>query len=320
MAVEFNSPLDIFSSHEPRPAEARLPHARGEALQRAYDVSTRITKEYSKSFYFSSLMLPAAKRQAVHALYAFCRLSDNIVDAAHADAREQLGAWRVQAFRPVNEQREHVLLAWADTRERFGVPRHYAEELLDGMEMDLTIPVYETWPQLERYCYCVASTVGLMSMHITGYADPRARDYAIKLGVALQLTNILRDVGEDATRGRVYLPRQDIEQFGLTYADFCHGTVDVRFKALMEFEIVRAERLYDEAWAGIALLSPDSRLSVATAAVVYRGILDQIRQIDYDVYARRAHLGLWGKLARLPSIWWHTRKLAKVEKRGVEYL
>jgi phytoene synthase len=318
MAIEFNSPLDIFGAHEPKPAEARLPHARGEALQRAYDVSTRITKEYSKSFYFSSLLLPPAKRQAVHALYAFCRLSDNIVDAASEHAHEELAAWRAKAFRTANEQHDNVLLAWADTRERFAVPGRYAEELLDGMEMDLTIPVYETWEQLERYCYCVASTVGLMSMHITGYGDPRARDYAIKLGVALQLTNILRDVGEDAARGRVYLPRVDIEQFGLSYADFCHGTVDTRFKALMEFEIQRAERLYDESWAGIALLSPDSRLSVATAAVVYRGILNQIRRIDYDVYAQRAHLGLRGKLTRLPSIWWRTRRLAGVKQNGMD--
>lgn len=320
MAIELNSSLDIFGAHEPHAVEARLPHARGEALQRAYDVCTRVTKEYSKSFYFSSLLLPPAKRQAVHALYAFCRTSDDIVDAANDHAREELAAWRVQAFRTANEQHDDVLLAWADTRERFGVPRRYGEELLDGMEMDLTIPVYETWEQLERYCYCVASTVGLMSMHITGYTDPQARDYAIKLGVALQLTNILRDVGEDAARGRVYLPRQDIEQFGLSYADFCYGTVDARFKALMAFEIQRAERLYDESWAGIALLNPDSRLSVATAAVVYRGILDQIRRINYDVYAQRAHLGLGGKLARLPAIWWRTRRLARVERSGMELL
>ena len=300
----------VFSGLETHPVEV-LHHSSHVDLAAAYRESTRITKEYSKSFYLSSLLLPPQKRQAIHALYGFCRLSDNIVDSGGSNALENLRRWRLMAFRPINEQHEPVLVAWADTRERFNIPRHYAEELLDGMQMDLTIHTYDTWDDLARYCYCVASTVGLMSMHITGCENPDAHDYAVKLGLALQLTNILRDVGEDAQRGRVYLPREDIEKFGLTYADFCDGRVDQRVVNLLEYEICRAERLYDEARPGIALLSKDSRLSVLMAATAYRGILDQIRQNGYDVFGQRAHVSLGGKLALLPRVWWQVRQMGK---------
>lgn len=298
-----------FASHEMLMlTEPSLPASRM-TLDQAYAVSGRITKEYSKSFYLSSLLLPPAKRRAIHALYGFCRVSDNIVDSGGSHAQEELARWRHAAFRPLPEQQDPVLMAWADARERYHVPRRYAEELLDGMAMDLTLRTYQTWEELSHYCYCVASTVGLMSMHITGFQNPEAFSYAVKLGIALQLTNILRDVGEDASRGRVYLPLEDIERFGLTYAHFCHGQVDERFVRLLDFEIARAERLYSEAWPGIGLLSPDSRLSVATAATVYRGILNKIRQNRYDVFNQRAHLGLGAKLAHLPRTWWHVRRI-----------
>ncbi len=298
-----------FLTNETRVLSEPSLHDSRVTLDQAYAVSRQITKDYSKSFYLSSLLLPPQKRQAIHALYGFCRVSDNIVDNGGPHAHEELARWRHAAFRPLHEQQEPVLMAWADTCERYQVPRRYAEELLDGMAMDLTVRTYETWEELSHYCYCVASTVGLMSMHITGFNKPEAFDYAVKLGIALQLTNILRDVGEDASRGRVYLPLEDIERFGLTYAHFCDGQVDERFKRLLDFEIGRAERLYDEAWPGIALLSRDSRLSVAAAAVIYRGILEKIRQNSYDVFNQRAHVGLGAKLVHLPRTWWRVRQI-----------
>ena len=298
-----------FLANETRVLSEPSLHDSRVTLDQAYAVSRQITREYSKSFYLSSLLLPSHKRQAIHALYGFCRVSDNIVDHGDSNALEELARWRHAAFRPLPEQQDPVLMAWADVRERYHVPRRYAEELLDGMAMDLTLRTYQTWEELSHYCYCVASTVGLMSMHITGFNHPEAFDYAVKLGIALQLTNILRDVGEDASRGRVYLPLEDIEHFGLTYAHFCHGQVDERFVRLLDFEIERAERLYNEAWPGIGLLSPDSRLSVATAAIVYRGILNKIRQNRYDVFNQRAHLGLGAKLVQLPRVWWRVRRI-----------
>jgi phytoene synthase len=161
--------------------------------------------------------------------------------------------------------------------------------------MDLTVSRYATFDDLWLYCYRVASVVGLISMHIIGYR-PGAASYAIKLGVALQLTNILRDVGEDAQRGRVYLPQEDLERFGLCDDDILHGRRDDRFRALMRFEITRANALYDAAWPGIGLLNADSRLAIAAAAEIYRGILGKIIANDYEVFSRRAYVPLAQKL------------------------
>jgi phytoene synthase len=149
--------------------------------------------------------------------------------------------------------------------------------------------------------------VGLMSMHIIGFAGNEAIPYAIKLGVALQLTNILRDVGEDWRAGRVYVPLDELVAFGLRQADLERGQVDDRWRALMRFQITRNRRLYAEAWPGIALLSGDGRFAVAAAGELYRAILDDIEAHDYDVFHRRAHVSMWDKARRLPGIWWRSR-------------
>jgi phytoene synthase len=153
----------------------------------------------------------------------------------------------------------------------------------------------------------VASTVGLMGMHIIGFSSMEAIPYAIKLGVALQMTNVLRDVGEDWRAGRVYLPSNELAEFGLAEADLAAGKVDERWRALMRFQIARNRRLYAEAWPGIALLDRDGRSAVAAAGEFYRAILADIEAHDYDVFSRRAHVSGWGKLRRLPSIWWRNR-------------
>jgi phytoene synthase len=157
----------------------------------------------------------------------------------------------------------------------------------------------------------VASTVGLMSMHIVGYESQDAVPYAVKLGIALQLTNILRDIGEDWRMGRLYLPLDELGTFGLREADLA-ARVDDRWRAFMRFQIDRVQRLYDEAAPGIALLNADGRFAIAAAAGLYRAILDDIEANDYDVFHHRAHVGPWGKLRRLPGIWWSSRSYRPV--------
>jgi 15-cis-phytoene synthase len=279
----------------------RPPHP-PDRIAEAYRHCEHIIRESSKSFFLSTQFLPAEKRRAVRAFYAFCRVTDDTVDHARGDATRALAEWvqQARAAHPLSDN--PVLLAWHDTRTSYNLSPGLVDELLAGMAMDLTIHRYATFADLWLYCYRVASVVGLLSMGVTGSA-PGATPYAIKIGVALQMTNILRDVGEDAKRGRVYLPQEDLKRFGLTADDILNQVYDDRFRSMMRFQVERTRRLYEESWPGIGLLSPDSRLGVAAAARIYRGILDNLAANDYDSYTRRAHLTLREKLVRLPRIW-----------------
>jgi 15-cis-phytoene synthase len=277
-------------------------------LAEGYAACDRLIRAHSRSFFFSSQFLPPAERRAVRALYAFCRLTDDTVDEAVGDPARALAVWVNATRTPSFAAHDPVLLAWNDTRRRFQLDAHLIDELLAGVAMDLTMNRYATFADLWLYCYRVASVVGLLVMGITG-AAPGAVPYAIKLGVALQLTNILRDVGEDAARGRVYLPLEDLQRFGLTADDILARTFDERFVALMQFQVERAHRLYREAWPGIALLPAESRVAVAAAARVYEGILIKLAQNGYDAYSRRAYLTTGEKLVRLPRLWFDLRAL-----------
>jgi phytoene synthase len=270
-------------------------------LQDSYRACEAITRTHSRSFFFSSQLLPRAKRHAVRALYAFCRTSDDLVDQPGRDPAAALAAWVQHVHTPQLALNHPVLMAWNDTARRYAIPQELVDELLAGIAMDLTISRYATFDDLWVYCYRVASVVGLLSMQIVG-ADPAAVGYAIRLGVALQLTNILRDVGEDAQRGRIYLPQEDLARFGLTDREILDGCDGPRFQALMRFEIARAEQLYTAAWPGIMLLSPDSRLAIGAAAEIYRAILAQIAANKYDVFTRRAHVPLVKKLRILRQV------------------
>jgi len=295
----------------PTPLHAdEVPPPPAHSLAEAYAICDQIIRRYSKSFFFSTQFLPPPQRRAVRALYAFCRTTDDTVDMATSDPARALAEWVLVARRPRLDTSHPVLLAWADTCLRYNLAPHLIDELLAGVAMDLTISRYATFADLWLYCYRVASVVGLLVIGITG-AAPGATPYAIKLGVALQLTNILRDIGEDADRQRVYLPEDELARFGLTADDILARVYDERFIALMKFQIERAHRLYDESWPGIALLPAEVRLAVAAAARVYRGILDKIVANQYDSYTRRAYLPLREKLARLPGIWWDVRRLAR---------
>jgi phytoene synthase len=280
-------------------------------LERAFAHCEAITRRHSRTFHFASGLLPRPKRRAARALYAFCRTTDDIVDQADHDPLAALDRWRRRSAALSPPENDGVLTAWAKTRATYRIPRRYAEQLIDGVAQDLTKTRYADFGELAEYCYGVASTVGLMSMHIMGFAGPEALPYAIKMGVALQMTNILRDVGEDWQRGRVYLPQGELAAFGLSDKDIAAGHVDDRWRAFMRDQIARAHRLYDESWPGIALLHRDGQFSIAAAADLYRAILAAIEANRYDVFHRRAHIGLWSKIARLPVIWRRVRRLRK---------
>lgn len=274
-----------------------------ELLERSYEQCESITAVHSRSFHLASQLLPLEKRRAARALYAFCRISDDIVDRAQDDAHERLAQWRRRATAVHPPQDDLVAIAWADARLRFNVPIRYAEQLIDGVARDFQPVRYDTFEELAAYCYGVASTVGLMSMHIIGFAGAEAIPYAIKLGVALQMTNILRDVGEDWRAGRLYLPREELDRYGLTDADLTQGVVTSRWRSFMRFQIDRNRRLYDEAMPGIGMLNADGRFAIAAAADLYRGILDEIERNDYDNFSRRAVVSTGRKLRMLPGIW-----------------
>jgi phytoene synthase len=284
-----------------------LPTSDTVLLDRAYAYCDSITSTHSRTFYVATGLLPPDKWRAMRALYAFCRLSDDIVDCSEEDAEVSLAAWRRRALAPAPPPGDLVAVAWADTRFRYQIPQRYAEQLINGVGRDLCQKRYRTFEEVTRYAYGVASTVGLMSMHIIGFAGEQAIPYAIKLGVALQITNILRDVGEDWSSGRVYLPIDEMTAYGLTEADLHRGQVDDRWRAFLRFQIERNRRLYAEANPGIALLNRDGRFAVAAASELYRAILDDIEAHDYDVFQRRAHVSAWGKVCRLPGIWWRNR-------------
>lgn len=301
----------IAQAHKPNPK-----------VKWAYRNCTQVIREHSKSFYFSASLLPNGKRQGIMALYAFCRLSDDIVDRADANAKQTAEEVRAQAAFALEEWAtanrgatapgDHpVVAAWADTRMRCSIPSELADDLISGVRMDLTVSRYDTWDDLWLYCYRVASTVGLMSMYITGADTMDAVPYAVQLGVALQLTNILRDVGEDARAGRIYLPKEDMERFNYTEEMLQEGVVNREFVRLMQFQIERANALYEAAAPGIAMLPADSRVAVAAASSVYRGILAKIADANYNVFNHRAHLSLTEKLKALPGIWWNARREAR---------
>jgi phytoene synthase len=281
-------------------------------LQRDFDHTAEVTRLHSRTFYTATALLPAKGRRAIRALYAFCRMTDDLVDNKAATSTD-VDRWRASAARPAHDQDDPVLRSWAHIRDHYGVDLTHQNELIDGVHLDLVHNRYATWAELERYCYLVASTVGLMSIPIVGLAPgvtfERAAPYAIKLGVALQLTNILRDVGEDAARGRVYFPAEDLHRFDLSAEDILRGVHDARFVGLMRFEIARARHLFSEALPGITLLAPGARLAVGAAALLYRAILDEIEGLEYRVHTQRAHTTTMQKLTALPGIYWTVQRL-----------
>ena len=280
------------------------------SLRLAYKKAEEVTAQHSKSFYFASHLLPEEKRSAVRALYAFCRTVDDIVDAdSVSDSNFELDHWRKIVRNASASDDDWIAAAWVDTLTRYHIPRHYALQLIDGVARDLEQTRYQTFDELATYCYGVASTVGLMSMYIVGFESQDAVSYAIKLGVALQMTNILRDVGEDYRNGRLYLPRDEMVFYGIRESDIAEGKVTKRWQQFMRFQIQRTRDLYEESWSGVKLLEPEGRLAIGAASILYSGILDEIEKNDYDVFSKRASLSLLEKLKRVPALWLRVRTL-----------
>lgn len=273
------------------------------SLRKAYRQAEKITAQHSKSFYFASGLLPEEKRAAVRALYAFCRTVDDIVDeSADAQQNSRLDYWRAMVESDSFADNNLVAAAWADTLTRYHIPRHYALQLIDGVARDLSQVRYQTFDELATYCYGVASTVGLMSMYIVGFKNNEAVPYAIKLGVALQMTNILRDVSEDYQNGRLYLPREELAFYGIQELDIADGHITDGWRQFMKFQIERTRQLYEESWEGIKMLEREGQLAIGAASIFYQGILDEIEKNDYDVFIQRASLSAWDKVSRLLAL------------------
>ena len=305
---EWEKPLYrlAFEAIEDKLQEYKFSETNDDLLSSAYQLADDVTKENSKTFYVASSFLPRAKRQAIRALYAFCRITDDFIDQSQKDPRDLLGLWQNPCTSSHPQPNELIALAWADTRNQFNIPWKYSQQLIYGVSQDMVKTRYDYFDELTQYCYGVASTVGLMSMHIIGFTDQRAYPYAIRLGVALQLTNILRDIGEDWRAGRVYLPKSELETFKLTYDDVAEGIVTKNWRAFMRFQIARNRRLYAEAKPGIAYLNRDGRFAIAAAADLYQEILGEIENNDYNVFTQRASVSTVNKLKQIPGIWYQS--------------
>lgn len=295
---------------------------RQSSVMDAYEYCRRITQQASKTFYWGSSFLPQPKRKAIWAVYAFCRMVDDIVDEAveaegmqgprvghlygAKDTRRELEHWQ-QSLQCVYEEEgscdNPIMQAWEDMLQTYAVPIKPALELLDGVAMDLSKRRYHNFEELELYCYRVAGTVGLLTSPIFGYTDERALTYAVELGIALQLTNILRDVGEDLRRNHIYLPLDEMERFSYSEDDLQQGVINDAFRELIHFQMVRAEEYYTRGQQGIDLLHPDCQLSVKLSGVLYRRILERIRSNDYNVFTKRASVPLPTKLVAASTCW-----------------
>jgi len=282
------------------------------SLREAYSHCEGVTRQSSSNFYYAFRLLPAPRRSALYAVYAFCRFVDDIADdEGRSDPSELLGRWREEVARVYDGVPTHpISRALADTVRRFPLRQSNFLDLIRGVEMDLSRKRYATFEQLHEYCYRVASTVGLLCIEIFGYRHPSATDYAVDLGLAFQLTNILRDVMEDARRGRIYLPLEDLRQFDCSEDDLLAGRYSARVAALMAFECGRARAYYLRARGSLAL---EDRFSLAPAEamrLIYERLLDRIEARQFDVFGPRVALPRYAKVTLALAAWGRSRLAA----------
>lgn len=245
------------------------------------------------SFYYSFMFLPAERRQAITALYAFCREVDDVVDECHdaSLAHTKLDWWRQETARVFDGTPTHpVGHALKDVLTRFDLPREQLLEIIDGMAMDLQQTRYLDFKGLQLYCYRVASVVGLLAAEIFGYTDRQTQKYAHDLGMAFQLTNIIRDVGEDARRGRIYLPIEDLQRFEVPASDILQARYSDNFRKLMAFQAERAEHFYEQAFAQLPKADRKSQRPGLVMAAIYRTLLREIARDGFQVLDRRTSL------------------------------
>ena len=286
-------------------------------LDQAYEICRKETQKWAKTFYLGTLLLPQEKRKAIWAIYVWCRRTDEIMDSVEASTKSQdeladnLDEWEENTknvFKGnIKSELDSVLL---DTIEKYPQSIQPYLDMIDGQRMDLNKFRYKDFDELKLYCYRVAGTVGLMTQNVMGIdsaytsapwsAMPDPSEAAIALGIANQLTNILRDVGEDRHRGRIYLPQADIEKFNYSEEELLKGKINKQWKALMNFQLTRAREWFQKSEDGIKWLSSDARWPVWTSLRLYRGILDSIERLDYDVFNNRAFVKNSVKALEIP--------------------
>jgi len=316
------------------------------------DVSRALTRASRSNFYYAFLFLPRAQREALYTVYAFCRVTDDLVDEAAplvgtlssgdspplpgvipgatappagvvfpagtpspagivlpaGNPMERLKAWRAELDACFRGEATHpVTRRLAQTIHAFRIPHTYFEELLNGVEMDLTTSRYATFAELQQYCHRVAGVVGLMCIEIFGYRHPATRTYAERLGTAFQLTNILRDLGTDADRGRIYLPQEDLERYRVPEADLLARRKSPAFDEMMRFEVGRARQFYAAARAVLPAEDRRSMLAAEIMATIYARILDRIEAANYDVFSRRIRLSDMHRLWLAAGCWTRQR-------------
>jgi len=275
-------------------------------LESAYEECRAITRREAKNFYYAFLTLPPARRRAISVIYAFCRHCDDSVDVqgptedkltALAQIQDDLAkSYRHSATTP-------IFLALDDVAQRYEIPQAHFQDIISGVESDLVKNRYNDFEELRRYCYQVASVVGLICLQIFGYQDPQAREHAIDLGLAMQLTNIARDVKEDLEMDRIYLPQDEMARFGYSEQDLRAGVVNQGFIDLMRFQSQRAQGYFHSGFKLLPYLSRRSRACPAVLGQLYRKVLERIEAADYDVLHQRVSLSKGEKIRVLAQTW-----------------
>ena len=275
-------------------------------LKAGFAQAEKITRIYAKTFYFASPFLSKQKRQAAYAAYAVCRIADDYVDNNPLDTTSQKLVEIKQdidnayAGYPTDDP---LLSAFRNSIDRFGIPKQYFDDIISGMYMDLNKARYADFAELYDYCYKVAGVVGLIMLQIFDTNSPEAKPYAVDLGIALQLTNIIRDIKEDFARGRIYLPQEDLQRFGITKEDIATEKVSDNFQALLQFQIQRARLYYSRCLTGLSFIkNRRCRFLVLAIRQMYAAILEAIEKNDYDVFIRRAQVSNLKKIAIISGL------------------
>ena len=287
-------------------------------LEEAYTYCRQISQHHAKTFYLASMFLPKKQQKPIFAIYALLRTVDDIVDLAEVkltnglitseEIQRILDEWKSKLKDCYAGKVDHdpIMMAWHDTLKNYTIPIELPLDLMDGVAMDIEFKPFETFDELYVYCYKVAAVVGLMTSEIFGYSDKRALEHAIELGIAMQLTNILRDIGEDVDRGRIYLPLEDLRRFNYSSEKLMQKTMNDNFLNLMKFQIERARGYYRSSDKGIPMLEKQSRFGVAISSVNYNNILTAIEKNNYDVFSKRAYRSFYQKLSTIPYVWLKT--------------
>jgi phytoene synthase len=282
-------------------------------LELAYEECRLITRREAKNFYYAFITLPEARRRAIYVAYTFCRYCDDSVDAEHSlDEKLSLllGLRRKLSECYRGHTGEMVFVGLADIAEKYNIPEEYFQEVLSGVESDLVKTRYHDFEELRQYCYQVASAVGLICIHIFGFTHSRAKDHAVDLGLAMQLTNIVRDVKEDLDLGRIYLPQNELSRFGYSEEELRSGNINRAFVDLMRFQTQRARGYFSSGFQLLPYLSPRSRACPAVLGRLYIKLLDRIESVNYDVLNHRVSLSTAEKL-RVTSRAWLTSMLSQ---------